>query len=340
MPNPPKVAVSVGSALLEEDMIMAVILGGVDIFRLQSAKFTLDEMAAYAKKVRAISVARGKPVEIMFDYSGAQTHLGEVTHSFTPKLGDNIRIVRAEKGTGKDELPLPVSSSDWNLIKEGERIFLADGAVQLRVYTKKAAEMNVTVEIAAEEVKSNMEVNFPDSDIHVEPLGPRERAEFPKIVALGLADWATLSFVESAAIVNEGKRLLGSGIKLMAKIESPKGVENAAAICAAAEGIVVARGDLAIQAPMERLGIYERLLVKAGKAAGKHVMMATQFLESMVTNAIPLRAELSDVATAAVLGVDSILLTNEVAKGAYPLRALAVAKGTLAYTSEHLSEVM
>lgn len=339
MPTPPKVAVSVGAALLDKKMIMAVILGGVNIFRIQQVKFSFEESVAYAKLARQIAFEQNKPIEILFDYSGERKRIGTLPANLTLQAGDIVSFARQESGTGKENIPLPINEDDWAKLKVDERIYVADGATQVRIRDIGPNRLTAIVEISSAPIKTDDDINFPDSNIQTNPVGPREREDLLRIAALKLVDWISLSFIEEPLSIIEAKRLLGEEVKVMAKIESERGVEHIDAIASVADGIMIARGDLAIQAPMERLGIYERKLVKSAKAAGKPVMMATQFLESMVSNPIPLRAELSDVATAAILGVDSILLTKEIAIGAYPLRALAVAKGTLAYTAAHKNEV-
>jgi len=338
MPTPPKVAVSVGGAILDEGLIMAVILGGVNMFRIQQAKFSKEESLVYAKKVKEIAHERGRSVEVLFDYSGERERIGVLDKEILVQSGDIVRFIRAEKGSSKDNLPLPISEEAWKQLKVDQRLYIADGAVQTRIRDIGAKDLSAVVEVVSAPIKTDDDVNFPDSNITVDPLSARERNDLPTLQASGLVDWISLSFIEDPQSVIDAKKLVGS-IKVMSKIESLHGVDNIDEICAVSDGVMVARGDLAIQAPMERLGIYERKIVKSARAAGKPVMLATQFLESMVKNPIPLRAELSDLSTAALLGVDYILLTKEIAVGQYPLRALAIAKGTLAYTAEHLQEV-
>jgi pyruvate kinase len=335
----PKVAVSVGGAILQDDMMMALILGGVDLFRIQQVKFTLEESIAYAKKVRETAARFKKNVEILFDYSGERERIGTLDKPVTIMAGDIVRFVQADSGSGVDAIPLSIPREVWAKLKVDERIYINDGAVQTRIRDIGPNDLSAVAEVVSAPVKTDDDVNFPDSNFGVNPISARELNDFPKLAALNLVDWISISFIEEAAPVMQAKQLVGANIKVMAKIESERGVVNADKIAEAADGIMVARGDLAIQAPMERLGIYERRIIKAAKKADKPVMLATQFLESMVTNPIPLRAELSDVATAAFLGVDYVLLTKEIAIGAYPLRALAIAKGTLSYTIQHQSEV-
>ncbi|MEI7742020.1 MAG: pyruvate kinase [bacterium] len=335
----PKVAVSVGGAVLEPDMVMALILGGVDIFRIQQAKFSLEKSTEYARMVRETASRLKKTVEILFDYSGARESIGILEKPLTILPGDTLRFVQAPKGSGKDNIPLSIPHEDWAKLKADERIYIADGAVQARIRNLGPDSLSAVAEVVSAPIKTDDDINFPDSEIHVNPISDREMNDFPRLAELKLVDWISISFIEDRAAVMTAKQLVGPTIKVMAKIETERGVKDISKIVDAADGIMVARGDLAIQAPMERLGIYEREVIKAAKLADKPVMLATQFLESMVTNPIPLRAELSDVATAALLGVDSILLTKEIAIGAYPLRALGIAKGTLAYTIEHQKDI-
>jgi pyruvate kinase len=207
-------------------------------------------------------------------------------------------------------------------IKAESELLLDDGKVRLRV-VKSGPDFATTQVITGHALSDRKGVNVPDVVLPLSPLTPKDRADLVAALDMGV-DWIALSFVQRPEDVAEARELIGTRAAILAKIEKPSAVRNLLPILELADGVMVARGDLGVEMPPENVPRTQKMIVREARRIGKPVIVATQMLESMITNATPTRAEASDVATAVYDGADAIMLSAESAAGEYPVEAVAM----------------
>src|SRR5262249_52193061 len=201
-------------------------------------------------------------------------------------------------------------------------LLLDDGKVKLRV-KKSGKDFAETVVVAGHTLSDRKGVNVPDVVLPLTSLTKKDREDLNAALAMGV-DWIALSFVQRPEDVAEARKLIGTRAAVLAKLEKPSAVRNLLAILELADGVMVARGDLGVEMPPEDVPRTQKLILREARRNGKPVIVATQMLESMITNATPTRAEASDVATAVYDGADAIMLSAETATGQYPAEAVAM----------------
>jgi len=299
-----KILATLGPATASEAGVRALVDAGASAFRLNFSHGTREEHGAQVATIRR--VAAGRPVAIVQDLAG-------------PKL----RLDRPVAGQPGDvvELNLPAS------VRPGDPVLLADGLMQLEVVGPGRARVVVGGELPA-----GKGINLPSSRLDDVPaLTPKDRDDLRYGVELGV-DYVALSFVRRASDLNEVK---ATGVPVIAKFEKAEAVAHMDEIVAVADGIMVARGDLGVEIPIERVPVVQKRLIAAGNRAGKLVITATQMLRSMVDSTLPTRAEATDVANAVLDGTDVVMLSEETAVGAYPAAAVRM-MGRIAAEAEHV----
>ena len=299
-----KILATLGPATASEAGIRALVDAGASAFRLNFSHGTREEHGAQVAAIRR--VAAGRPVAIVQDLAG-------------PKL----RLDRPVKGQPGDvvELNLPAS------VRPGDPVLLADGLMQLEVVSPGRARVVVGGELPA-----GKGINLPSSRLDDVPaLTPKDREDLRYGVERGV-DYVALSFVRQASDLDEVK---AAGVPVIAKFEKAEAVAHMDEIVAAADGIMVARGDLGVEIPIERVPVVQKKLIAAGNRAGKLVITATQMLRSMVDSTLPTRAEATDVANAVLDGTDVVMLSEETAIGAYPDAAVRM-MGRIAAEAERV----
>lgn len=333
-----KVVATVGPASRDEDMLAAMIRAGTDVFRLNFSHGSAEDHAENIKRIRAASEETGKWVGILGDLPGPKLRLAEVE-------GDVVRIrsgteleLTTEECVG-NESRLPVSFDALPAaVSEGDPIFLADGRIRLRAVSVDDRGVRCEVETGGS-VASHQGVNLPGA---VEGM-PAAGASDMDWVEFGIdheVDLLAISFVRSAddlRPVNERIRSRGADIPLIAKIEKPQALENAEGIIEeATSGIMVARGDLGIELPIEEMTPTQKRLIRLAGSMSKPAITATQMLASMVDSDRPTRAEVSDVANAIYDGSDAVMLSEETAVGGNPLDAVRMMERIAAVTERDL----
>jgi pyruvate kinase len=299
-----KILATLGPATASEAGVRALLDAGASAFRLNFSHGTREEHAALVATIRRVAV--GQPVAIVQDLAG-------------PKL----RLDRPVRGQPGDvvELNLPAS------VRPGDPVLLADGLMQLEVVSPGRARVVVGGELPA-----GKGINLPSSRLDDVPaLTPKDREDLRFGVALGV-DYVALSFVRRADDLAEVK---AAGVPVIAKFEKAEAVAHMDEIVAVADGIMVARGDLGVEIPIERVPVVQKTLIAAANRAGRPVITATQMLRSMVDSPLPTRAEATDVANAVLDGTDAVMLSEETAIGAYPAGAVRM-MGRIAAEAEHV----
>jgi pyruvate kinase len=321
-----KIVATIGPATRSVETIAELIRSGADVFRLNFSHGSREDHAATVAMVREASQVAGREVGLLGDLPGPKLRIGEVAGGVVElQSGSRVTLmIDEELGTGAR---LPISWAGLPAaVSEGEEIFLADGRVRLRVLGAASNEIRCAVEVGGP-VTSHQGLNLPGTDVSL-PSASRTDLDWVDFAVQQGIDLLAVSFVrraEDLQPVERRVRVAGADIPLIAKIEKPQAAENAEAIIRAAlSGIMVARGDLGIELPIERVpAVQKRLLGLAGRHARPSIT-ATQMLASMVASPRPTRAEVSDVANAIYQGTDAVMLSEETAVGDHPVEAVRV----------------
>ena len=323
--NKTKIVATIGPATSSEEMLEKIILAGVDVCRLNFSHGAYELHQEVIDRVRNINNRLGCNVAVLQDLQGPKLRIGKVEGEFHLVEGDHVLVTTEEQISTKDVLFV----SYKRLIQDcnpGERILLNDGKVSL-VFTEKVNDTTLKAEvIAGGPLSSNKGFNLPDSSLTVPSLTKKDLAD----LEYGLSqevEWVALSFVRTADDIVELKRLIaekGTHTKVIAKIEKPEAVKNIDEIIKVSDGIMVARGDLGVEVPLQRVPLIQKTIVEKCLAAAKPCIIATQMMETMILDSMPTRAEINDVANAVLDGADALMLSAETSVGKYPLRVIEV----------------
>ncbi|MFA5020833.1 MAG: pyruvate kinase [Patescibacteria group bacterium] len=347
-----KIVATIGPASASRAMMLSMMKAGLNVARLNFSHGTYEDHAKLIKNLRAAAKASGSVLAIMQDLQGPRIRIGEVGKAGL-KINSGQTVFLAPEGRCfKTEPPaacLPIQYPRlYRDLSVGDQILIDDAAIELRVSSIKNQLIKCLV-VTGGLVKTHKGLNFPKSKISCPPVTAKDLQDVEFGVKNG-ADYIALSFVKDEKdILNLRRRLIklekkylqlekndygkidkpiekgkisGEHIRIIAKIERREAVENFDKILEAADGIMVARGDLGIELPLEELPMLQKSMIEKCRQAGKPVIVATQMLESMIKNPLPTRAEVSDVANAVLDGADAIMLSGESATGKYPLKAV------------------
>ncbi len=324
-PSQTKIVATVGPACAEREQLEALVLSGVDVFRINTAHGAREEHQARVDTIRQISRATGQVLGILVDLAGPKIRLGELPgdeHECAP--GSTIRFVRGHAPRSPGEF----TTTYERLIDElspGDRVVLADGTVSLAV-EEVDDQVAVCRVVQPGLVRSRQGVNLPGVKLSVPALGAKDRDNAAWAAGAG-ADYISLSFVRRAEEIRELKALVaaqGSGAHVVAKIEKPEAVENLEEIVRATDAVMVARGDLGVEIDIAEVPVVQKRIIACCRQHRKPVIVATQMLDSMQRSRLPTRAEATDVANAILDGADACMLSGESAIGQYPRESVAM----------------
>jgi len=324
-----KIIATIGPASREPEILEQLILAGMDCARLNFSHGTLEEHAEVIRSVRELSAKHNKQVAILQDLGGIKLRLGNITEQIQLNPGDEIIIGPDFDPEIPVRLPFPEPSIIKNL-QPGNLIFIADGTICLEVTDIRETEVSTKVRNGGL-VSSYKGVNLPGVKIDIPVLTADDKIA----LKFGLEqdiDWVAISFVRTVDDILFAKSYMddiGSTARLMAKLEKSEGIENLDEILQEVDAVMVARGDLGVEIPMERVPVVQKEIVKKASVAAKNSSIATQMLRTMVDSPTPTRAEISDITNAVLDGCDSILLSDEIAVGQYPVEAVTVADVTI-----------
>lgn len=321
-----KIVATIGPASRSPEMLEKMIEAGLDVARINFSHGNHAMHAETIERIRTASVKVGKPVAILGDLQGPKLRVGQMEGEGVTLIPGQRVTLTTDKSVSKGDL-IPVQYKGLpQAVEPGDRILLDDGLLEMVVH--ETTETTVTAEIVIGGVlKSNKGLNLPRASLAISAITKKDRNDL--IFALEhQVDWIALSFVREAAEVLELKKLIRQAsafsrpVPVISKIEKPEAVQNIDAIIEASDGIMVARGDLAIETSSEEVPMSQKMIIRKSNIAGIPVITATQMLDSMIRNPRPTRAEASDVANAILDGTDAIMLSGETAVGAYPLRTI------------------
>lgn len=331
-----KILATLGPATNSYEKIEELIKAGTNGFRLNFSHGSHEERVQQINWIRQASASIGKPVAILQDLQGPKIRLGMLNENVEVKTGDEIILDNAAEHHGN---VLPVQYNLAEKVKVGEPVYIFDGKIRTTV-VDIPSETAIKLRVENDGVlMSKKGINLPDTNFAGDILTPKDMED----IEFGLSqdiDYVALSFVQNAEDIHNLRQILvagGSTAQIIAKIETKVAIEpsNLEAIVRATDGIMVARGDLAVEAGAELVPIIQRRLIALCRKYGRLSIVATQMMASMVESPEPTRAEVSDVAYAVIQGADSVMLSDETANGKYPVESVAAMKKAILYTQEH-----
>jgi pyruvate kinase len=317
-----KIVATLGPASNSEEMIARLFEVGADVFRINMSHTKHDAMRMLVARIRAAEARFERPIAILADLQGPKLRLGEIEGgSVELAVGDHIAfdLDTATPG-GRERVPIP-HPEILMALAPGHALLIDDGKMRLRTIEASPQRCVVVAETAGK-LASRKGVSLPDSVLPVGALTPKDRSDLEAVLETGV-DWIALSFVQRPDDVAEVKKTARGRAGVMSKIEKPIAVERLSEIMEISDALMVARGDLGVELPMERVPGIQKLITRNARRLGKPVVVATQMLESMISSPVPTRAEVSDVATAVFEGADAVMLSAESAAGQYPVEAVS-----------------
>ncbi|MEA2976490.1 MAG: pyruvate kinase [Alphaproteobacteria bacterium] len=316
-----KIVATLGPASSDRATITRLFEAGADVFRINMSHTTHERMRELVATIRGIEADHNRPIGILVDLQGPKLRIG----SFA---GGTAMLVKGETFT-LDSDPAPGDATRiqlphpeiFQVVSPGHTLLLDDGKVRLIAQEANNTRIVARVEVGGK-LSNRKGVSFPDATLPLSALTPKDRSDLDAALDTGI-DWIALSFIQRPEDIAEAKKITRGRAAVMAKIEKPQALTRLGEIMDLADALMVARGDLGVEMPLEKVPGLQKQITRTARRAGKPVVIATQMLESMITSPVPTRAEVSDVATAIYEGADAVMLSAESAAGQYPVEAVA-----------------
>ncbi|MBL4785059.1 MAG: pyruvate kinase [Cohaesibacteraceae bacterium] len=315
-----KILATLGPASKDEKMIKSLWEAGADVFRINMSHSSHEMLREYVKTIRGIEREVGRPIGILADLQGPKLRLGEFADGSVLLVnGANFRLDGSDTPGDVNRVCLPHPEL-FDSVEAGHALLLDDGKVCLRVVARKGDVIDTKVEVGGK-MSNRKGVSFPDSMLNLSAMTPKDHSDLTAALEAKV-DWIALSFIQRPEDVAEVRKIVRGSAGILSKIEKPQAVERIAEIVELSDALMVARGDLGVEMPLQQVPGVQKQITRAARRAGKPVIVATQMLESMIESPVPTRAEVSDVATAVYDGADAIMLSAESAAGSFPLEAV------------------
>lgn len=321
--NRTKILATYGPACADPKIIKDMIQAGVDVFRFN---FSHGDHAFHKKgfeMVQEINKTYGLNIGILGDLQGPKIRVGDVEENVSLEIGNEVTLTNKEMISNDKRVFVNYEKLPQE-VKSEERILMDDGKITLKVKSTNGKDEVVCKILDGGLLSSKKGVNLPDSAISIRSLSDKDKADLEFAVGAG-ANWIALSFVRKAEDISDLRELIGGKkdyLKLIAKIEKPEALKDIDHIIDAADGIMVARGDLGVEVPIERMPLIQKDIVNRCIQKAKPVVIATQMMESMIENSTPTRPEVTDVANAVIDGADAVMLSGETSVGKYPVKVI------------------
>lgn len=319
-----KIVCTIGPATRSRDAIRALAEAGMDVARVNFSHGTHEEHGEVIRWVREISREIGREIGVLQDLGGPKIRTGKLGATVVELRAGREFAITTQEITGDENrvsISYPALPRD---VAIGDRLLLSDGEIELEVLESEPTQVRCRIVVGGK-LTAHKGLNLPTASLNLPAITEKDRADLKFGVSQGV-DWIALSFVRSAADVNLARTLIyeAKGDQpVIAKIEKHEALRNIDEIVASADGIMVARGDLGVEVPIERVPLAQKMIIRKANVAGKPVITATQMLKSMVDSPRPTRAEVTDIANAIFDGTDAVMLSEESAAGHYPTRAVA-----------------
>jgi pyruvate kinase len=317
-----KIIATLGPASMNPATLAGLFRAGADVFRINMSHASHDSMREQVGIIRALEKECGRPIAILLDLQGPKLRIG-LFENRAVKLAKGATFAfdsSAEPGDAtRVQLPHP---EILQALEPGHTILVDDGKMRLRVVSATDARAVAVAEVGGE-ISNRKGVSLPDTEIPVSSITDKDRADLEAGLEAGV-DWVAVSFVQRPEDVVEVKKLTRGRALVMSKLEKPQAISRLEEIVEVSDGLMVARGDLGVEMPLEKVPGLQKRINRTSRRHGKPVVVATQMLESMISSPVPTRAEVSDVATAVFEGADAVMLSAESAAGQYPVEAVAM----------------
>lgn len=338
--NKTKIVATIGPACEDKEILIEMIRQGLDVVRLNFSHANHAIHEKYIKLIKEINEEFKTKIAILQDLQGPKMRIAELKNPVHLNIGDIVTIRCDVKEQTEDYIPI-VYDTFAKDVTEGDIVLIDDGKVELTVIsTDKMASVELRVD-SGEVIKSRKGVNLPYTRISEPTITDQDYND----IDLGIkynVDWIALSFVRNAKdihVLKELIRLKNGKSKVIAKIEKPEALEDIDAIIEAADGIMVARGDLGVEIPMQDVPVWQKKIVEKCNMASKPVIVATQVMESMIENRRPTRAEVNDVANAVIDGADAVMLSAETSVGKYPVEVIQAMSSIIRKTEKEVERI-
>ncbi|MFN7312089.1 MAG: pyruvate kinase [Bacteroidota bacterium] len=330
--NRTKIVATIGPATASYEMLKAIVEEGVDVCRLNFSHGTYDDHKKVIDNIKQVNHDLQTHVSMLLDLQGPKLRVGEMENNKIELITGSIITVTTQPLVGTSEKISVKFQSLAADVKPGELVLLDDGKIELEVVeTNGEDEIKCKVNFGGF-LSSKKGFNLPHTKLSIPAMTEKDKAD----LLFGIeqkVDWIGLSFVRKAEDIIDLKKIIDEHDwkpRVIAKIEKPEALENLDEIIAVTDGVMVARGDLGVELPMEQVPVIQKNIVKKCIAAGKPVIIATQMMESMITNPSPTRAEVNDIANAVMDGADAVMLSAETSVGAFPILAIRHMQRTIA----------
>ncbi|MBM4320946.1 MAG: pyruvate kinase, partial [Deltaproteobacteria bacterium] len=319
-----KILCTLGPSSSDDPTLQAMVEAGMDAVRLNFSHGTIEQHRRALALVRRIAEQTGRPLPVVQDLQGPKIRVGDLGPPGVELVaGEELLLTVAEQPGEEAAIPVSYAALPQD-VRPGDPLLLDDGLLQLEV-REVVDERRVRCRVViGGHLSSHKGINLPGVPLSTPALTEKDHRDLQAGLAMGV-DWVALSFVRRAEDVLELRRTVaraGARTQILAKIEKPEALPQLPAILDAADGILVARGDLGVEVPPQRVPLLQLHMVHDANAKGKLVVIATQMLDSMIRNVRPTRAEVTDVATAVMQGADATMLSGETATGAHPVEAV------------------
>ncbi|MCW5697258.1 MAG: pyruvate kinase [Bauldia sp.] len=316
-----KILATLGPASSDKAMIGELHRAGADLFRINMSHTQPEEMHRLVGLIREVEAEAERPIGILVDLQGPKFRIGSFAEGGTPLSRGQHFILDSNAEPGDASRVFLPHPEIFAMLQPGHRLLLDDGRVQLMTREVFEDHAVATVENGYR-LSDRKGVSFPDTLLLLSSVTRKDRVDLEAALTAGI-DWVAMSFIQRPADIDEIRALTDGKVGILAKIEKPQAVEHLAEIIEVADALMVARGDLGVEVPLEKVPGIQKRITRGARRAGKPVVVATQMLESMINAPVPTRAEVSDVATAVFEGADAIMLSAESAAGAFPVEAVA-----------------
>lgn len=317
-----KILATLGPASAEEHMIQKLHEAGADLFRINMSHSSHEMMRTLIARIRSVEARCGRPIGILADLQGPKLRVGKFAETkVSLKVGQTFTLDNRDEPGDENRVFLP-HPEILSAVQPGHRLLIDDGKLALRAEKCDGTSIVCTV-VAGTKISDKKGVSLPDTLLPVGALTDKDRADLDAVLATDDVDWVALSFIQRPEDLAEVRKIARGRVGLMSKIEKPQAIERIDEIIELTDALMVARGDLGVEMPLESVPGLQKQMIRACRRAGKPVVVATQMLESMISAPVPTRAEVSDVATAVFEGADAVMLSAESASGEYPVEAVS-----------------
>ncbi len=317
-----KIVATLGPASSDPAVIATLFEAGADLFRINMSHTAHDSMRGLVAAIRSLELKFERPIGVLVDLQGPKLRIGTF-------VGDSV-VLKKSAVFALDADPAPGDAERVHLphpeilaaLEPGHTLLLDDGRIRLKTLETSPTRVVTRIEVGGK-LSNRKGISLPETTIAFPALTPKDRSDLEAALDAGI-DWVALSFIQRPEDIAEARKITRGRAGIMAKIEKPQAVKRLAEIVDTVDALMVARGDLGVEMPLEMVPGVQKQMTRFARRAGKPVVVATQMLESMISNPVPTRAEVSDVATAIFEGADAVMLSAESAAGNYPVEAVAM----------------